>query len=174
MSEFQTDGEKRVIPGVELIPLVTHVDERGYFREILKSSQITKFGQWSMSWMTHGIIKAFHIHRVQTDYWFVPSGVIKAVVVDCRRAKMEIGEKGECYPTNPVSPSESEDPIEYILGDNQEPKVLIIPPGIAHGLKVLQGPAVLMYITSEMYDPSDEGRIPYDSLGYNWDERIIK
>lgn len=142
-----------MIPQVEIIKLTTHLDERGYFREILKASQFPKFGQWSMSYMHSGVIKAFHLHQIQTDYWFCASGTIKAVVADLRGLDWQIT-RPECQ--------------EFILGDNQEPRVLVIPPGIAHGLKVLQGPAVLMYITSEQYDPSDEGRIPFDALGYDW------
>lgn len=45
-----------MIPGVQTIELVTHTDERGYFREVLKSSQLPKFGQWSMSYMHTGVI----------------------------------------------------------------------------------------------------------------------
>lgn len=45
-----------MIPEIELISLITHTDERGYFREILKSFQLTKFGQWSMSYMHTGVI----------------------------------------------------------------------------------------------------------------------
>lgn len=142
-----------LIPQVEIIKLTTHLDERGYFREILKASQFPKFGQWSMSYMYSNTIKGFHLHQIQTDYWFVPQGTIKAVVADLRGLDWQV--------TRP-------DCQEFILGDNQEPKVLVIPPGVAHGLKVLQGPAVLMYITSEQYDPSDEGRIPFDALGYDW------
>ena len=142
-----------LIPQVELIKLTTHLDERGYFREVLKASQLTKFGQWSMSYMHSNTIKAFHIHKIQTDYWFVSQGTIKAVVADLRGLDWQVT-KPECQ--------------EFILGDNQEPKILVIPPGIAHGLKVLQGPAVLMYITTEEYNPNDEGRIPFDALGYDW------
>lgn len=144
--------DEPVIPGVELIQLKTHLDERGYFREILKARQLPKFGQWSMSYMHTGTIKAWHIHQVQTDYWFVVSGVVKAVV---------------CNP-------ETKEIREFLLGDNQPGVALVIPPGVAHGLKVLQGPAILMYITSEEYNPADEGRIPFDSLGYDWFKQDIK
>lgn len=166
-----------MIPGVKLIPLVTHTDERGYFREILKAGQLPKFGQWSMSYMYSDIIKAWHCHLHQSDYWFCVSGVIKAVVCDLRESiNMHFfnGAKAavEGYNFRPyLSKIES---CEYILGDNQPPQVLVIPPGVAHGLKVLQGPAILMYITSEEYNPDDEGRIPYDALGYDWDKRVIK
>lgn len=155
-----------MIPGVELIPLVTHPDERGFFREILKSNQITKFGQWSMSYMHTGVIKAWHYHHIQYDYWFVVQGSVKAVLADLRGTHWPIQDdqlpefEPECY--------------EYLLGEHYLPQVLVIPPGVAHGLKVLQGPAVLMYITSEPYNPKDEGRIAWDSLGYNWDKREIK
>jgi dTDP-4-dehydrorhamnose 3,5-epimerase len=164
-----------MIPGVELIPLVTHTDKRGYFREILKSSQLPKFGQWSMSYMHQNVVKAFHWHKVQTDYWVCISGVIKAVVADLtelrniKEAFLKLDQNNVHYWELPVPEF-----YDYILGDNQKPQVLVIPPGVAHGLKVLQGPAVLMYITSHEYDPSDEGRIPYDSLGYNWFRQDIK
>ncbi|MBU0769509.1 MAG: dTDP-4-dehydrorhamnose 3,5-epimerase family protein, partial [Proteobacteria bacterium] len=47
---------------------------------------------------------------------------------------------------------------------------LRIPPGVAHGCKCISGPANLFYITSDVYDPADEGRIPYDdpAIGYDW------
>jgi dTDP-4-dehydrorhamnose 3,5-epimerase len=162
-----------MIDGVRLIPLTTHTDDRGFFREILKSSEC-EFGQWSHSMMVTGVIKAFHIHSRQWDFWYCPVGSIKAVLVDCRRVKMEIDTDGKCYPSNPVAPGDNERPVELLLGDNQPAQVLVIPPGIAHGLKVLQGPAHLFYITSREYDPADEGRIAYDSLGYDWDKREIR
>ena len=60
--------------------------------------------------------------------------------------------------------------MEVMLGDNQEVKVLKVPPGVAHGCKCLGGPANLFYITSHPYDPEDEGRIPDDDpeIGYDW------
>lgn len=147
-----------MIEGVTLIPLTTHIDERGFFREVLRVEDIT-FGQWSHSSMYAGTIKAWHIHKLQTDWWYVPIGVIKAVLWDMR-------------PHYPI-PKEHE-PVEYLLGDNQPAQVLRIPPGVAHGLKVLQGPAHLMYITSHVYNPDDEGRIPFDALGYDWFKQEIK
>lgn len=159
-----------MIPGVEVIELTTHIDDRGYFREILKSSQLPKFGQWSMSYMHTGVIKAFHCHRTQFDYWLCVSGVIKAVVYDLRPFIFSL----EFPNLSKYQWGKANEFSEFILGDNQPPKVLVIPPGVAHGLKVLQGPAVLMYITSEMYDPADEGRIPHDALGYDWFKQEIK
>lgn len=152
-----------MIEGVKLIPLTTHTDERGFFREILKSSQC-EFGQWSHSMMVTGTIKAWHIHQKQTDYWYVPVGMVKAVVARI------ISYEGK--PDNPVKYEAVYQ--EFLLGDNHVPQVLVIPPGIAHGLKVLQAPAHLFYITSREYDPADEGRMPYDVLGYDWFKQDIR
>jgi len=154
-----------MIEGVKLIPLTTHTDERGFFREVLRMGDIEAFGQWSHSMMVTGTIKAWHIHQKQTDYWYVPVGVVRAVVCDLRGMwSPGIGLAGDNVP----------DCIEYLLGDNHSPQVLVIPPGVAHGLKVLQGPAHLFYITSREYDPADEGRIPHNALGYDWFKQDIK
>lgn len=146
----------RLIQGVWLKPLITHSDERGFFREVLRVTDeifTEGFGQWSWSQMHQGVAKAFHIHNLQYDYWLCPFGVIKAVLHDLR----------EDSPTKGLT-------NEFMMGDGYDPMVLKIPPGVAHGLKVIQGPAHLFYITSRVYDPKDEGRIPHDdkSIGYDW------
>ena len=48
--------------------------------------------------------------------------------------------------------------------------VVKIPTGVLHGLKVLSDFAFLFYITSQIYDPKDEGRIPFNSelVPFSW------
>jgi len=161
-----------VIKGVELKQLTRHYDERGYFQEIIRSTDdfFVGFGQWSVSSMYQGVIKGFHCHSIQYDYWICSLGVIKAVLVDLRNEYGSI----TLPSSKPNSPQKRYDATEFLLGDNQPAQVLRIPPGVAHGLKVLQGPAHLMYITSHVYNPEDEGRIPYDALGYDWHKVEIK
>jgi dTDP-4-dehydrorhamnose 3,5-epimerase len=145
-----------MIEGVVIRELVTHADERGYFREIIRVSDDffrEGFGQWSCSLMYTGVIKAWHIHTVQVDWWYVASGVLKVVLHDMR----------------PESPTFRET-MDFLMGDNQPSGVLRIPPGVAHGCKVINGSAQLFYLTSRVYDPADEGRIAYDEpdIGYDW------
>ena len=47
---------------------------------------------------------------------------------------------------------------------------VLIAPGVAHGYKVI-GPeeALLVYMTDRFYNPEDEGRIPYNDSGINYD-----
>ncbi len=146
----------RLIQGVWLKTLITHADERGFFREVLRVTDdifSEGFGQLSWTLMHQGVCKAFHWHRKQIDWWLAASGVIKAVLYDLREESPTLGL------TN-----------EFMMGDGYDPMVLKIPPGVAHGLKVIQGPAHLFYITSRVYDPQDEGRIPHDdeAIGYDW------
>ena len=50
------------------------------------------------------------------------------------------------------------------------PWQILIPPGIAHGYKVIgTEPALLVYVTDRFYDASDEGRIAYNEPGINYD-----
>lgn len=145
-----------MIEGVNVKELVTNVDERGFFREIIRVTDgffSEGFGQWSHSLMYAGVAKAWHIHKVQVDWWYVASGVLRVAL----------------YDTRPESPSYRET-MELFMGDNQPARVLRIPPGVAHGCKCISGPSHLFYITSQVYNPADEGRIPFDdpSIGYDW------
>lgn len=145
-----------MIHDVVLKELVTHVDERGFFREIVRvtDEMFTEgFGQWSHSLMYVGVAKAWHIHKVQVDWWYVASGVLKVALHDTRTD----------------SPSYRET-MTVLMGDNQQARILRVPAGVAHGCKCLAGPAHLFYITSKLYDPTDEGRIAHDdaTIGYNW------
>jgi len=142
-----------MISGVQTKRLIQHVDERGYFQENLRVTDpfFDEFGQWSQSLMWTGTFKAWHIHAIQTDYWIVPFGVIKAALCD---------QRVESSTYNRID--------TFILGNGYDPILIKIPPGVAHGLKVLQGPAMLTYITSHIYDPEDEGRIAIDQIDYDW------
>ena len=60
--------------------------------------------------------------------------------------------------------------MEFLLGDHHPARVVKIQPGVPHGCKAINGPVHLFYITSQIYDPADEGRIPHDDpeIGYDW------
>lgn len=145
-----------MIDGVVVKELVTHADERGYFREIIRvTDDFFKegFGQWSHSMMYTGVAKAWHVHKIQIDWWYVGSGVLKVALHDTRPESRTFHET-----------------MEFHLGDHQPARVLRVPQGVAHGCKVLSAPVHLFYVTSHVYNPADEGRIPFDdeSIGYDW------
>lgn len=145
-----------MIHGVEFKPLVTFSDERGFFRELIRATDpifTEGFGQWSHTKTFAGAAKAWHIHKRQTDWWYVAIGTLKIALYDAR----------------PDSPTHGQ-LEELVLGEAHGAQIVKIPPGVAHGYRVLEGPAHLFYITSNIYDPADEGRIPHDDpeIGYDW------
>ena len=145
-----------MINDIEFKQLVTRPDDRGFFRELIRSTDTffqEGFGQWSHSYMFNGVIKAWHYHNIQTDWWYVAAGVMRVGLCDMRQKSTTYMEV-----------------MDFLLGDLQPAQILKIPPGIAHGCKTVQGPVNLLYITSHVYNLADEIRIPYDdpSIGFDW------
>lgn len=147
----------KLIDGVLTKKLVRHYDERGFFEELIRvTDDFFKegFGQLSHSLMYPKVIKAWHIHKTQIDWWFVASGTLKVALFDLRKNSVTFRQL-----------------TEMILGQNGENVILKIPAGVAHGCKVLGEKTVeLFYITSKIYDPKEEGRLPHDDpqIGYDW------
>lgn len=150
-----------MIHGVKTKELVRHPDERGFFEEIIRKTDdffTEGFAQISHSYMHQGVVKAWHIHKTQIDWWYVVRGTIKAVLFDARKDASTYKE------TN-----------EFLLNVQGKPNIVLkIPFGVAHGLKVIQGPADLVYVTSGIYTKEEEGRISYtdSDIGYDWVDTI--
>jgi len=147
-----------VIHGVEIKRLVTHVDERGSLTELIRCDDpfFEKFGQCYVSVSWPGVIRAWHWHKKQTDYFVCIRGMIKVPLFDLR----------------PDSPTYRE-LNEFFLGDDNR-IVLKIPPGVAHGFKNIgTEPCYLLNFPTEPYNPDDpdEYRLPYDTpeIPYSWD-----
>ena len=68
--------------------LVSHGDERGFFREIVRCTddvfKDAKFGQLSHSHMIKNTVKAWHYHNIQFDFWYIPTGLVKVILYDDR------------------------------------------------------------------------------------------
>lgn len=145
-----------MIEGVFIKELENHIDERGFFREILRvreDFQLEDIGQLSHSLVKKGVLKAWHFHKVQSQWNYVACGLIRVALHD----------------TRPKSPTYRKT-LDFLTGDSQTPKAYFFPPGVAHGYTCLEGPMHIIYITSGVYDLSDEGRIPHDDpeIGFDW------
>ena len=139
-----------MIDGIVIKALKTHADERGFFREIFRFSEEfndVSVGQLSHSLVNEGVIKAWHGHKVQSQWNYVVTGLIKVALHD--------------YRAN--SPTYKET-MEFLVGDGQEPSAYFFPPGVLHGYKCLKGPMQIIYVTSGVYDLEDEVRIDLNSL----------
>jgi len=151
---------KQLIEGVLVQPYAQWPDDRGYFLEVARLKQGLSAGfppettQISAALSYPGAIKAFHYHLHQTDIWVPAQGMFQVALVDLRAGSATFGVKNTMY-----------------VGQ-MRPWQILIPPGVGHGYKVIGiHPAMLVYLTDRLYNPEDEGRIPYDEagIGYDWE-----
>ena len=149
-----------LIPGVKAKAYDLWPDDRGYFLEVIRMKQglaqdfPAETTQVSTALSYPGTIKAFHFHRRQTDLWVPAMGMFQVALVDLRENSPTFGLKNTMY-----------------LGALR-PWQVLIPPGVGHGYKVIgERPGVLVYVTNRLYDPQDEGRVPYNhpAIQYDWE-----
>jgi dTDP-4-dehydrorhamnose 3,5-epimerase len=152
---------RHLIEGVRVEHLAPYADDRGYFFEIgrlgqgLLDAYPAESTQVSCAVGYQGTIKAFHYHRLQTDVWAVVRGMLQVALVDLRPSSPTFGVRNTIY-----------------LGQ-MRPWTLLIPPGVGHGYKVIgTEAAVLVYLTDRVYNPEDEGRIPYNDGGISYDWEV--
>jgi dTDP-4-dehydrorhamnose 3,5-epimerase len=154
-----TASSERLIEGVGVDSIAVWPDDRGHFMEVLRIGHGLAAGfpaatsQVSATFTHAGVVKAFHYHLRQYDCWTVVSGMLQVALADLRRNSRTFRQRNTMY-----------------VG-NMRPWQVLIPPGVAHGYKVIgTDVAVLVYVTSRFYDPSDECRIAYDDprLNYDW------
>ena len=148
------------IDGVEIRPFILWPDDRGYFLEVARMRQglaaqfPAETTQVSAALSYAGTIKAFHFHKHQTDLWVPAQGMFQVALVDLRPGSPTYGVKNTIY-----------------AGELQSWQIRI-PPGVGHGYKVIgHNAAMLVYVTDRLYNPEDEGRIPYNegSIAYDWE-----
>ena len=148
----------QLIPGVQVIPYALWPDDRGYFLEVCRIGEGGVAGfpaastQVSAALSLPGTVKAFHIHRFQTDFWSPAAGMFQVALVDLRPDSAAFGRRNTFY-----------------VG-SLRPWQIVIPPGVGHGYKVISHePGMLVYVTDRTYNPADEGRIAYNDTGIHYD-----
>lgn len=145
-----------MINGVIIREVKRHSDDRGYFSEIARCDDLdfSKIGQVSISKIYPGVIKAFHCHEKQTDLWYVLKGNVQIALYDDRETSSTFKE------------------TETIFMGEDNLRIIIIPPGIQHGYKVLGNEEVeMLYIASDVYNPldPDETKNAFDNAQINYD-----
>jgi dTDP-4-dehydrorhamnose 3,5-epimerase len=149
-----------MIQGVVTKKLKVIPDERGRLMEILRSDDelFTKFGQVYMTTAYPGVVKGWHYHKRQTDYFAVVKGMIKLVLYDNRDDSPTRGEINE-----------------FFLGEHN-PLLVKIPHLVLHGFKCMsEEEAICINVPTELYDYNqpDEFRVdPHkNDIPYNWGKK---
>lgn len=146
-----------MIEGVKIKQLRVIPDQRGRLMEILRSDDdlFEKFGQVYMTTTYHGVVKAWHLHKKQTDNVACVQGMIKLAVYDPREDSPTYKEINEFY-----------------LGTHN-PLLVQLPRGVYHGwMCVSPEEAIVVNAPTEVYDREnpDEFRLdPHENdIPYDW------
>ena len=150
---------KELIAGVKVKPLKVIPDERGRLFEILRSDERDLFQQFGQAYVTTtypGVVKAWHYHKKQDDYFTCLKGMIKLVIYDHR----------------PDSPTYRQI-NEFFIGEHNL-CLIVVPRFTYHGWKcVSDNEAMILNLVTELYDYKnpDEYRLdPHDNdvIPYSW------
>jgi dTDP-4-dehydrorhamnose 3,5-epimerase len=152
-----------MIEGVEIVNLRRFNDDGGAMTELgrfdggmLAGLDGFEARQMNYSVVDPGAVKAFHLHKRQTDVWYVPpSDKMLLVLADVREGSSTEGQVRR-----------------IVLGDGNS-RLVRIPPGVAHGCRNLRAaaPSAIIYFVDVQFatdDTCDEGRLPWDHFGTDY------
>ena len=150
-----------LIEGVLTHKLNPILDERGYLQECFRSDWpvFKKFGQAYITTAFPNVVKAWHLHKVQTDNMTCLLGNAKLVLSDNRK------ESPTYQKVN-----------EFFFGE-KNPILITIPPNIWHGFKAIANKMIMVLnVPTEVYNYAepDEYRLPYDTeeIKYDWNIKM--
>ncbi len=153
------------IPDVVLLEPTIFGDDRGFFLESYSERSFqrlglpTRFVQDNHSKSIRSVLRGLHyqLGKSQGKLIRVLQGEIYDVAVDLRQSSPTFG--------------------KYIgeLLDDEERRMLWIPPGFAHGFLVLSDTAEVAYKASEFYAPEQERSLLWNdpSVGIDWPLHLI-
>ncbi|MFX0149871.1 MAG: dTDP-4-dehydrorhamnose 3,5-epimerase family protein [Candidatus Hodarchaeota archaeon] len=142
-----------MIDGIKIRDLIKHVDERGFFSELMREDwkdllETDSMVQFNLSYSYPHIVRAWHRHyRNQVDYFICIEGSIKVCAYDDREDSETYGE------------------IDEIVLSSERLRVARIPGILWHGYKALgTQPSKLLYGVNMLYDydDPDEERRPWN------------
>ena len=152
------------LPGVIVIEPKVYVDKRGFFLEIFREDVLLQAGinahfvQDNHTRSSQGVLRGLHYQMTQTQGKLVrvAAGSVFDVVVDVRSGSPTFG---QWYGTEL-----NEDNI----------KMIYVPPGFAHGFVVLSETADFIYKCTDYYHPESEQGIAWDDPDLNIDWSIAE
>ncbi|WP_135229243.1 dTDP-4-dehydrorhamnose 3,5-epimerase family protein [Deinococcus fonticola] len=153
------------IEGVWTHPLRKNRSENGAFMEYLRLNDqgVQQLPgalvprQISVSWAAPNRMNAFHIHvkEEQNEIWCVLQGQLMIWLVDCRADSLTLGTRRK------------------LVLSGEQPTLVHIPSGVAHGYQAGDQGATLLYTMDAQFNLEDpnEGRLSWDIFGVGlWHE----
>ena len=149
---------KTRIPGLFVIKRPTYFDDRGFFREALRLDELSSINvnfkpvQVNHSKSEPGVIRALHAEKWNKLVYPI-TGNMFAAIADLRPDSSTFGQ------------------VETFNFDENDPKALFIPKGLANSICVVgDRPVHYIYLVDEYYDGNDTRAIAWDDpdLAINW------
>lgn len=149
------------LDGLLLIEPTVFGDERGYFYESFRSDVMKKadvhldFVQDNQSFSNKGIVRGLHFQKnpyAQGKLVRVIKGAVLDVAVDIRKSSATYGQHFS------------------VRLDEDNKRMLYVPPGFAHGFATLEDSTLFLYKCSNYYHKDSEGAVRWNSpeLKINW------
>ena len=146
-----------MINGVVIKPLKKIPDERGSIMHMLRSDDdvYTHFGEIYFSTSYPGVIKGWHEHTKQTQFYTVVQGMVKLVLYDNRKQSSTYKELMELFIGD----------LNYVL--------VKIPVGIINGYKCIGDKTAILANCADIPHIPDGEMLRYDPFSkkvpYKWD-----
>lgn len=146
------EGMNAMLPGVRIYNIKKHIDERGFFTELLRLDWKELVGddsivQINLSMSYPGVVRAWHRHaKGQIDYMCVIKGKLSVFVYDDRKD------------------SETKGQLDEITLDSEKLQIVRVPGFYWHGTKCVgDEPSLVLYFVTKLYDYEnpDEERRPW-------------
>jgi dTDP-4-dehydrorhamnose 3,5-epimerase len=151
--------EKTFIDGVYVIHLNKMNDNRGSFTKMFNEDFFTSNGlrtdlkESYFSVSNKNVIRGMHFQSPPAEHTklvFLNRGSILDVVLDIRKSSATFG---QCFSTS--------------IFEN-DPKLIYIPAGCAHGFLSLEDNSIVSYLQTSVYNKDCDLGIRYDSFGFDW------
>jgi dTDP-4-dehydrorhamnose 3,5-epimerase len=153
---------KTEIPGVIIIELMIHGDDRGYFVETFRADKLEEFLGYKIDFCqdnesksSRGVLRGLHYQlapAAQTKIVRVIQGRVLDVAVDIRKN----------------SPTFGKHVAVELSADNK--RQLLVPRGFAHGFVVLENDTIFAYKVDNYYSLENDRGILFndEALGIDW------
>lgn len=152
------DFSRELLPGALHVGLKRFADHRGAFvktfaRGAFEAAGIAfDFREEFYSFSRKDVVRGMHFQRPPHDHVklvYCAAGAVLDVLVDLR-----------------CGPGMGRVASVELRGD--EPSLLVIPKGVAHGFRALADDSLMVYKTSTEHAPSHDAGIRWDSFGFDW------
>lgn len=147
-----------ILPGAWYITLKRFGDVRGSFVKTYAHSVFAAHGigfdaeEEFYSFSHQDVVRGMHFQLPPHDHAklvYCPTGAVLDVLVDLRNGT-------------------GQGRVASVQLSGDEPALLMIPKGIAHGFRSLSDNSLMVYKTSTEHAPSHDAGVRWDSIGFDW------